>query len=142
MKGFDRKGVQFFRFTTPITEDITRLEVVNSLLFVFTDYSVTSFEETMEKSFYMAPERINCATIMPLLPSGGWSAVVGCQDRCIRLLNAQQVLQVCRLLVFCCQDFLCFSQATVISACLEMDTFSQGLESGPRQACYNQYRVF
>lgn len=94
VKAFDRKGVQFFRFSTPVSSDIIHLEVVNSTLYAFAEYSVTVFEETTEKSFYLAPERITCATIVPMRGTDGHMAALGCQDSCIRLLDGNQVVQV------------------------------------------------
>ena len=94
VKAYDRKGTQFFRFTTPITEDIIHLEVYNTNLFAFTEYSMTVFEETAERAFYLAPEKINCATVVPLFGPNNWAAVIGCQDRCIRILNKAEVVQV------------------------------------------------
>jgi hypothetical protein len=94
VKGYDRKGAQFFRFTTPLTEDILHLEVVDTQLFVFTESSCTRFEETTEKSSYVAPDRINCACILPLKVNEHWVAAIGCQDRCIRVVHGTSILQV------------------------------------------------
>jgi hypothetical protein len=94
VKGFDRKGAQFFRFTTPITDDIMHLAVANTHLYVLTAYVLTIFEETSEQGSYVAPERINAIAMLPLGGAGQWCIALACQDRVIRLLNHTKVVQV------------------------------------------------
>ena len=93
VKAFDRRGAQFFRFTTPLTDDITNLEVIDTRLFVFTDFAAMVFEETTEKAFYTTQERINCSCVVPLKVNEAWVALIGCQDRCLRIVDGTALLQ-------------------------------------------------
>jgi Bardet-Biedl syndrome 7 protein len=94
IKGYDAKGSQFFRFTTPITDDIKHICVASTCLFAFTDTSVTIFDETTERCCYTAPEKITAATIAPLVSADTWWPLVACQDRTLKVLNDTKVVQV------------------------------------------------
>lgn len=93
MKGFDRKGAQFFRFTTPLTDDILHLAVSNTFLHVLTEHSMTIFEETVETGSYDAPERVNAIAMVPVSGPDQWCIALACQDRIIRILHLTTVLQ-------------------------------------------------
>eukprot|EP00892_Ulva_mutabilis_P000350 jgi/Ulvmu1/10315/UM060_0117.1 len=93
IKGYDLKGTQFFRFTTPLTEDITSLAVAGSTLFTFTSSCVTIFDETTERCTYIAPEAITATAVAPLLSAETWWALIGCHDRTIKVLNDAKVAQ-------------------------------------------------
>ena len=93
VKGYDKKGTTFFKFTTPLTEDIQSLAVAGLNLFTFCEYSLTHFHETTESSFYLAPERINCSCILPLSSPTEYNAVLGCADRVIRVMEGKKVIQ-------------------------------------------------
>lgn len=103
IKGYDVKGAQFFRFTTPLTEDITSLAVAGSSLFTFTSSSVTIFEETQERCTYTAPEAITSSAVAPLLSAETWWALIGCNDRSIKVLNNDKVAQVLPSRLHCCR---------------------------------------
>ena len=94
IKGYDAKGSQFFRFTTPITEDIKHICVAGTCLFAFTDMSVTAFDETHERCCYTAPEGISTATIAPLASAETWWPILACNDRTLKVLNDTKVVQV------------------------------------------------
>ena len=94
IKGFDIKGTQFFRFTTPLTEDIVSLAVAGSSLFTFTSTSVTIFDETTERCTYTAPENITATAVAPLLSVETWWPLIGCHDRSIKVLHNDRVAQV------------------------------------------------
>jgi hypothetical protein len=94
IKGYDSKGTQFFRFTTPIAQDISHVAVAGTSLFVFTDFSMTIFDETAERCCYASPDRINAVAILPLGGPTSWWPLIACQSRVVRVLNDKVVVQV------------------------------------------------
>ena len=95
IKGYDKVGTQFFRFTAPVAEDIVHVCVAAKTLFALTEMSVTTFDESMERCSYTAPERITAATIAPLLSADTWWPILACHDRTLKVMNDSKVAQVC-----------------------------------------------
>lgn len=95
IKGYDKVGTQFFRFTAPVAEDVKHVFVAGKRLFALTELSVTTFDESIERCSYTAPEKITAATIAPLLSADTWWPILACQNRTLKVMYDGKVAQVC-----------------------------------------------
>lgn len=89
VRGLNKKGREFFSFQTNLTEDISHLGVQETEVWVFGEYVHNSFEDSKEKNFYIAPDRINDSELV--LVGKSYAPVLACQDRLIRVLNGSEV---------------------------------------------------
>ncbi|GFH06074.1 Bardet-Biedl syndrome 7 protein, partial [Haematococcus lacustris] len=91
VKGLSRKGKEFFRFDTSITESIRKVSVHDKLIWTSAEYVHNQFVEGKDKAFYLAPDRINDAELVPLISKDDWSPVLACQDHQIRVMTGPNV---------------------------------------------------
>jgi len=91
IKGISKKGKEFFKFNTQITETIRRVDVYDKNIWSSAEYVHNHFIEGKDKAFYLCPDRINGAEVVPLISKDDWSPVLACQDRHIRVLSGTDV---------------------------------------------------
>ena len=63
IRGLTKKGKEFYRFTTNLTEQLRTLHVCDSSVWVTGEFLVTEFQDSREAHFYTAPDRINDADV-------------------------------------------------------------------------------
>ena len=90
VRGMTKKGKEFFRFDTNLTESISGLFVQDTLLAVMGEYVCVVFEDHREKSFYMSPDRLNAFDAWT--HEGKLAIALACQDRRIRILEGSNVV--------------------------------------------------
>lgn len=85
----NKKGTSFFQLQTNMSDDIRLLCVRSPFLYIGGLYTMTAFQESAEKGFYMAPDRMNDADLDPMEAESAASAgaVLGCQDRMLRRVH-------------------------------------------------------
>ncbi|OQS03872.1 hypothetical protein THRCLA_03847 [Thraustotheca clavata] len=89
--GYNKKGKEFFKFQSNLSETINRVFTYDSQLWTATDYVYNQFENGQDKYFYMCQDRINDMMLFTdnnedLLP------VLGCQDKYIRIMNGNEAI--------------------------------------------------
>lgn len=89
--GVSRKGKEFFRFSTNITEDINRLSVAGVNVHCAGDYVYNYFKNNKEAAYYMAPDRINDMAMLSVTGSGEENPLLACQDRHVRLIEGSEM---------------------------------------------------
>lgn len=92
VRGISRKGKEFFNFNTQVTESITKVDVFDKSIWSSAEYVHNHYIEGKDKAFYLCPDRINDAEVLPLLSAQDWSPALACQDRHIRILQGSDVL--------------------------------------------------
>ncbi|KXZ55148.1 hypothetical protein GPECTOR_3g298 [Gonium pectorale] len=91
IKGVNKKGKEFFRFNTQLTETIRRVDIFEKNIWSAGEYVHNHFIEGKDKALYLCPDRINAAEVVPLAgPTELWP-VLACQDRYVRLLRGSEV---------------------------------------------------
>lgn len=63
IRGLTKKGKEFYRFTTNLTEQLRTLHVCDSSVWVTGEFLVTEFQDSKEVQFYTAPDRIHDADV-------------------------------------------------------------------------------
>ncbi|MEW5302522.1 MAG: hypothetical protein WDW36_005300 [Sanguina aurantia] len=92
IRGTNNKGKDFFRFNTQLTETIRKVSVLDKHIWSAGEYVHNHFIEGKDNAFYLSPDRINDAAVVPLTDNSELNPVLACQDRQIRVLNGNQIL--------------------------------------------------
>ncbi|KAI8469474.1 MAG: hypothetical protein J3K34DRAFT_522137 [Monoraphidium minutum] len=87
IRGMTKKGKEFFRFTTSLTEPIARLAVTDRDVWASCEFVHSHFIEARDKGLYLAPDRILAAEVIPLLGPGEMVPVLACRDCMVRVLE-------------------------------------------------------
>ena len=58
IRGITKKGKEFFRFTTSLTEAISQLRVADSHIWAGCQYTHNHFIEAADGGLYMSPDKI------------------------------------------------------------------------------------
>ncbi|KAG9415223.1 Bardet-Biedl syndrome 7 protein [Aphanomyces cochlioides] len=82
--GYSKKGKEFFKFPTNLSETINRVYAHDSKLWLSTDYIYNHFENGVDKDFSMSQDRINDLLLFSDPDSIDFRAILGCQDKYIR----------------------------------------------------------
>jgi len=91
IKGITKKGREFFKFTTELSEKIRHMYVEDAKMWTTGDYIYNSFVDTKDTGFYMCKDRINDLILDRVTGGMELNALLGCQDRYIRVLQGPTV---------------------------------------------------
>jgi len=93
VKAWSRKGREFLKFNTNLSEDITSMHVLNDDIYTGGEYSYNHFRSCKDAHFLMANDRINDLTAA-FVNSGSQepSPVLACQDRAVRVLGGSDII--------------------------------------------------
>ncbi|RHY17084.1 hypothetical protein DYB25_008656 [Aphanomyces astaci] len=94
--GYNKKGKEFFKFPTNLSETINRVHSYDSKLgcahVLATDYIYNQFENGVDKETSMCQDRIHDLLLHQEADSNEFHAVLGCQDKYIRVMRGNVVL--------------------------------------------------
>lgn len=85
--GVNKSGKVFYRMDTNMTESISHMRLNVPHLWSVGEYVMYLYQETEEKGFFMSPDRINCIEVENVTNGPYMDAVLGCQDRVLRVVN-------------------------------------------------------
>ncbi|PNH08710.1 Bardet-Biedl syndrome 7 protein [Tetrabaena socialis] len=91
IKGVNKKGKEFFKFNTQLTETIRRVDISEKNIWSAGEYVHNHFIEGRDKALYLCPDRINDAEVVPLAGPNDLWPVLACQDRYVRVLRGSEV---------------------------------------------------
>eukprot|EP00741_Cyanophora_paradoxa_P006490 tig00001003_g6283.t1 len=101
IRGVTKKGKEFFKFQTNLTETINSLYVEDVNIWTAGEFVYNVFVDCNDKNYYMAGDRINdmIVDVVSGDPSnvGGYDGVLGCQDRFIRVIQGSNLFYECAL---------------------------------------------
>eukprot|EP00201_Polytomella_parva_P019649 CAMPEP_0175047856 /NCGR_PEP_ID=MMETSP0052_2-20121109/5842_1 /TAXON_ID=51329 ORGANISM="Polytomella parva, Strain SAG 63-3" /NCGR_SAMPLE_ID=MMETSP0052_2 /ASSEMBLY_ACC=CAM_ASM_000194 /LENGTH=619 /DNA_ID=CAMNT_0016311807 /DNA_START=124 /DNA_END=1979 /DNA_ORIENTATION=- len=87
VKGVSRKGKEFFKFNTQLMESIQHIDVYEKSLWTSGEYGFNHFFDGKDKDFFLSPDRINAAEVLPIASPTDYWPVLACQDRFVRVLS-------------------------------------------------------
>ncbi|EQC39334.1 hypothetical protein SDRG_03539 [Saprolegnia diclina VS20] len=88
--GYTKKGKEFFKFQSNLSETINRVFTYDTHLWTATDYIYNQFENGQDKHFYMCQDRIN--DMLLLHENDELVPVLACQDKYIRFIQGSEPL--------------------------------------------------
>ena len=92
VRGLLRKGKEFLRFNTNLTEPIRSMYVQDDHIFTGGEYIFNHFYQLKDTAFFMSNDRINDLTSEFVTGGSRAEAVLACQDRMIRVLTGSDLL--------------------------------------------------
>lgn len=89
--GFTRKGKEFVKIKTNLTETIHHLFVEENMIWTGGEYILNIYDNCRDYGFVMTKDRINDLTCAPVYPGEILSTIVACQDKCLRVFQGEKV---------------------------------------------------
>ena len=91
--GLKRNGKQFFKMQSSLVEPIHHMVVDESHLFTGCEYVFNQYDEGRDDGFFMCHDKINAMVVRRVDGGGGHYAILGCQDRCVRIVVGSDLNQ-------------------------------------------------
>jgi len=91
IRGHTKKGKEFFKFNTNLTETIHSLYVEDDKIWAGCEFIYNQFIDCKDNYFYMSPDRINDLTVQRVSKEGALDAVLACQDRFVRVVSGSDL---------------------------------------------------
>ncbi|KAK8780001.1 hypothetical protein V5799_018658 [Amblyomma americanum] len=88
--GYTRKGKQFLKFDTNLTDTIRCMSVCGNDLAVCGEYVYNHYFECQDKNYFLSSGRINDMLLLPVDKLRALVPVLACQDRLLRVLKDSQ----------------------------------------------------
>ncbi|CAM9658675.1 unnamed protein product, partial [Pylaiella littoralis] len=86
--GLSRKGKEFFRMASPLSETIHHMAVQGARIWTGCEYICSAYDDGQDAAFYICPDIIMSLAAASLSGTDSVDAVLGCQDHCIRVIKA------------------------------------------------------
>ncbi|GBM81005.1 Bardet-Biedl syndrome 7 protein [Araneus ventricosus] len=92
VRGFSRKGKQFLRFDTNMTEAIKSMHISGNDLFVCGNFIYNHYYECQDQNYYLSVDSINDMICLDMDKVGTIVPILACQDRILRVLKESNCL--------------------------------------------------
>ncbi|CAE7931977.1 BBS7 [Symbiodinium necroappetens] len=89
--GFTRKGKEFVKIKTNLTETINHLFVEENMIWTGGEYIMNIYDSCKDYGFVMTKDRINDLTCAPVHNGEILSTIVACQDKCLRVYQGEKL---------------------------------------------------
>lgn len=89
--GFNRKGKEFVKIKTNLTETINHLYVDENMIWTGGEFIMNIYEQCVDFGFVMVKDRINDLTCAPIAPGDMLSTVMACQDKYLRVYAGEKL---------------------------------------------------
>jgi len=89
--GFTRKGKEFVKIKTNLTESINHLYVDENMIWTGGEYIMNIYDQCKDFGFVMVKDRINDLTCAPIAPGDMLSSVLACQDKYLRVYLGEKL---------------------------------------------------
>jgi Bardet-Biedl syndrome 7 protein len=89
--GFTRKGKEFVKIKTNLTETINHLFVDENMIWTGGEYIMNIYDQCKDSGFVMIKDRINGLTCAPIAPGDVLSSIIACQDKFLRVYAGDQL---------------------------------------------------
>ncbi|CAE8633485.1 unnamed protein product [Polarella glacialis] len=89
--GFTRKGKEFVKIKTNLTETINHLFVDENMIWTGGEYIMNIYDQCKDFGFVMVKDQINALTCAPVVDGEILSTIVACQDKCLRVFQGERL---------------------------------------------------
>ena len=90
--GLTKKGKDFFKLTSSLTETINHIYVDDTKLWTGCEFIYNLYVNGAERDFYMCKDIINDMVVDHYTRELEYDVVFGCQDSCLRFVSGSQLL--------------------------------------------------
>lgn len=91
VKGVNKKGKEFFKFTTNLTEPIAKLHVDNVTIWAAGEYVTNQYVNCEDAHYYAADDKVNDMAVAPVIIPDEKNPILACADRFIRVLQGGEL---------------------------------------------------
>jgi len=91
--GYTKKGKEFFKLTSSLTETILNIIVDDTKIFTGCEYIYNLYDNGQDTAFYMCRHQINSILVEYITSDHNADVLLGCQDSCIRLIQGSQLIR-------------------------------------------------
>ncbi|XRB13940.1 Bardet-Biedl syndrome 7 protein [Pseudoscourfieldia marina] len=91
VRGVSRKGSEFFRFLTNLTEHIHTLRIHDTHIYTAGTYYMNEMIESKDEHFYMAADKINDVIPVSISNPSSLDVVLACQDRSLKVIAGSEL---------------------------------------------------
>ena len=88
--GINKKGKEFFNFTSTLTESIHSIVVQDTKIWNSSEYVHNLYNDGEDVNYFMSCDKINDTVIENITRDYECDVVLACQDRCIRVISGSQ----------------------------------------------------
>lgn len=91
VKGVNKKGKEFFKFTTNLTEPIAKLHVDNVTIWAAGEYVINQYVNCEDAYYYAANDKVNDMAVAPVIIPDEKNPILACADRFVRVLQGGEL---------------------------------------------------
>ncbi|KAG8186875.1 hypothetical protein JTE90_024118 [Oedothorax gibbosus] len=92
VKGYTRKGKQFLKFDTNMTEAIKSMHISGNDLFVCGNFIFNHYYECQDQNYFLSVDNINDMICLDMDKVGTIVPILACQDRILRVIKESNCL--------------------------------------------------
>lgn len=85
--GINKKGKEFFKLTSSLTEAIRSIAVEDTKIWSACELIYSLYDNGQDSAFYMSNDVINGLIVENVVRTSDYDVVLACQDRCIRVIS-------------------------------------------------------
>ena len=89
--GVSKKGKEFFRMTSSLTETIKHIAVEDTRIWTGCEHIFNIYDSGKDVAFFMCRDQINSLYVDHVSRDSDYDAVLGCRDNCIRVIHASEL---------------------------------------------------
>lgn len=86
-----KKGKDFFKLTSSLTEPIRSLAVEDTRIWTGCEYIYNLYDNGQDTAFYMSRDQINGLLVDQVTRDSQYDTLLGCQDSCIRVIQGSNL---------------------------------------------------
>ena len=93
--GVTKKGKEFFKLTSTLTETISNLIVEENRIWIGCEFILNIYDDGKDSSFYMSRDQINALVVDHISNDHHKDSILGCQDGILRVIqDAKSFLEI------------------------------------------------
>ncbi|CAM9525509.1 unnamed protein product [Ectocarpus fasciculatus] len=89
--GINKKGKEFFRLTSPLTEEMRTIVVDDTKIWSSCEFIFNLYDNGQDTGFYMCADQINDMTIDKVTRDTEYEAILACQDNRLRVIQGSSL---------------------------------------------------
>lgn len=126
IKGLNKKGKEFFRFNTNLTEEIKFISINKNHMWAVGEYICNQYVDCKDAHFFMANDRINDLQVCPVIIPDEENPIIACQDRFVRVVQGSDLFYEASI----------DGAVTVVHNCAANDRNRVGEHQGRKEVIY------
>ena len=89
--GINKKGKEFFKLTSSLTETIRNILVDETKIYTGCEFIYNLYDNGQDTAFYMCNDIINGIAIDNITRDYDFDTILACQDRCLKLIQVSHL---------------------------------------------------